>query len=833
MSNAQIPPRLKRWIFIWTPVLWVVLEMLLFPKNRPLSSGFAHVMGGFVDKRVASYPAWTLWFGAAVLVFVGLRGLRAHKRSSRLPSIVLAMAVVALIWACAQMGFTQFDLAGRGSSFSWLFQTVLLVLAAALVWVWGADNPERADLLVWNTHETWRVYRANWQGIVGLGILLFFFGMALFAPFIVNHAWLNPDAAVTQTAFAPPSFHNYLLWFGSDEQGLSVFAEFVWSSRISLLVGVLATLITTVVGAGAGIFTGYYARWIGELGMRVTDVFLVLPWLPFAMVLAAAWGQNYAIIILIIAFTSWAGTARLVRAQVLSVKEAPFVERARAIGSGDVHIMRKHILPNVMPLIFANAVLTVAIAVFSETTLSFLGLGDPLNFSWGTMLEHVFDTGATEIPTATAYLLAPGIAVVLLVLAFNLMGTAFDEVVDPKLRKREESSGESRVRDATAAATITSAASRDRAKAAPTLQRRHRRARASATVGTATEAASRVTAEQASDTGDKATAAVQKGQRIEHQGILDVRDLKAYFKLRDGDVKAVDGVSFNLEQGKSLGLAGESGCGKTTAALAILKLLPENGRIVSGEVLFDGRNLARRTEFGMSKVRWKDISIIFQGAMNALNPVRPVGKQIAEPMYLHEGLSEKKAMGRVRELFDLVGINPKRVTEFPHEMSGGMRQRAMIAMALACNPKLVIGDEPTTALDVMVQAQILELIKRLRHELGLSFILISHDLSVMAETCDTGVIMYAGKVVEAGTTADLFDNAAHPYTKQLIGAFPNIHKQREMAGSIAGDPPNLLNPPPGCRFYPRCAERDPSCIEQDQVMVEVEVGHFARCSKVA
>ena len=179
-------------------------------------------------------------------------------------------------------------------------------------------------------------------------------------------------------------------------------------------------------------------------------------------------------------------------------------------------------------------------------------------------------------------------------------------------------------------------------------------------------------------------------------------------------------------------------------------------------MLFDGRNLAKRTEYGMSKIRWKEISIIFQGAMNALNPVRETGKQIAEPIQLHEGLSEAKAMVRVRELFDLVGINPKRVMDFPHQLSGGMRQRAMIAMALACNPKLVIGDEPTTALDVMVQAQILELIERLRKELDLSFILISHDLSVMAETCDKGVIMYAGEVVESGTTADIFTQRHAP-----------------------------------------------------------------------
>jgi oligopeptide/dipeptide ABC transporter ATP-binding protein len=320
-------------------------------------------------------------------------------------------------------------------------------------------------------------------------------------------------------------------------------------------------------------------------------------------------------------------------------------------------------------------------------------------------------------------------------------------------------------------------------------------------------------------------------ERIAHEGLLEVRDLKTYFKLRQGDVRAVDGVSFTVSEGKSLGLAGESGCGKTTAAQSILKLLPENGRIVSGEVLFDGKNLAKRTEFGMSKIRWKEISIIFQGAMNALNPVQQVGKQIAEPITLHEGVSEAKAMARTRELFDLVGINPKRVNEYPHELSGGMRQRAMIAMSLACNPRLVIGDEPTTALDVMVQAQILDLIANLRKELGLSFILISHDLSVMAETCDHGVIMYAGKVVESGTTEHLFKNPQHPYTRQLISAFPNIHEERAMVSSIQGDPPNLINPPEGCRFYPRCAERRPDCDGEhgEPELIEVEPGHLVRC----
>ena len=221
---------------------------------------------------------------------------------------------------------------------------------------------------------------------------------------------------------------------------MSVLAEFIWSARISLVVGLSATAISTVLGAGIGIAAGYYGGWSGEVCMRLTDVFLVIPWLPLAMVLAAAWGQHYMIIVLIIGITSWPGTARVVRADALRVRELQFIERGRAIGSSNWHIMQKHVLPNVFPLIFANTILVVAIAILAETTLSFLGLGDPLNFSWGTMLHNAWDSGAAGLP-AWWYLLPPGIAIVLVVLAFTFMGTAFDEVLDPKLRKREESGG--------------------------------------------------------------------------------------------------------------------------------------------------------------------------------------------------------------------------------------------------------------------------------------------------------------------------------------------------------------------------------------------------------
>ncbi len=292
---------------------------------------------------------------------------------------------------------------------------------------------------------------------------------------------------------------------------------------------------------------------------------------------------------------------------------------------------------------------------------------------------------------------------------------------------------------------------------------------------------------------------------------------------------AVSGVSFALDEGEALGLAGESGCGKTTTALALMRLLPYNGRIISGSIVFRGRDLVKASETRIRKARWKDISIIFQGAMNSLNPVRNIGQQIAEPIILHEKVEEDEAMDRVGELLELVGINRERRRDFPHEFSGGMRQRVMIAMALACNPKLVIADEPVTALDVMIQAQILELLERLRKELHLSMILISHDLSVMAETCEKVAIMYGGKMMEVGKTVDVFTDPKHPYTQGLVAAFPDIRGQRTMPASIPGDVPSLINPPTGCVFHPRCKFAFDRCIAAEPALAEVTPGRRAAC----
>ncbi len=296
--------------------------------------------------------------------------------------------------------------------------------------------------------------------------------------------------------------------------------------------------------------------------------------------------------------------------------------------------------------------------------------------------------------------------------------------------------------------------------------------------------------------------------------LLVVDDLRTHFKLGDGWVKAVDGVSFTLRDGEALGIAGESGCGKTTTALSLVRLLPENARLRKGsKIELFGIDLVPKTEEQLRRYRWREVSIVFQGAMNALNPVRRIGEQIAEPIEIRLRESKEDALKRATALLELVGIPGKRSTAYPHELSGGMRQRAMIAMALACDPAIIIGDEPTTALDVMVQAQILELLERLRRELGLSMILITHDLSVIAETCDRTLVMYAGRVAEEGPVSRIFTAPRHPYTQRLLGAFPNIRADRRSLETIPGSPPDLRVPPPGCRFHPRCPVAMAVCRE--------------------
>ena len=311
--------------------------------------------------------------------------------------------------------------------------------------------------------------------------------------------------------------------------------------------------------------------------------------------------------------------------------------------------------------------------------------------------------------------------------------------------------------------------------------------------------------------------------------LLEVSNLTMHYTTRAGDVMAVDSVDFTLERGRALGLVGESGCGKTSIAMTILKLLPKNARILEGQIRFDGVDLVPLSEDQMRRYRWNHISMVFQAAMNSLNPVYTVGDQILEAIQHHMPMKERVARKRIADLYSLVGLDPDVMDQYPHEYSGGMKQRAVIAMALSCDPSIIIADEPTTALDVIVQDRILKQIDKIREELDMGMIYISHDIAVIAEVSDRIGVMYAGKMVEFADTHTIFKSPVHPYTYALMSTFPSVKGDKRELVELPGEPPNLIEPPLGCRFHPRCPRATAVCQEQDPVFTEVANEHFCAC----
>ena len=301
--------------------------------------------------------------------------------------------------------------------------------------------------------------------------------------------------------------------------------------------------------------------------------------------------------------------------------------------------------------------------------------------------------------------------------------------------------------------------------------------------------------------------------------LLDVRNLTMRYTTRQGEVSAVDRVSFSVERGQSLGLVGESGCGKSSIAISLLMLLPENARIVGGEILLEGVDIAQLSEEQMLEYRWARVSMVFQAAMNSLDPVYRVGDQIIEALEQHVESAREESLERVRQLYDLVSLDRVFIPRYPHEYSGGMKQRAIIAMALACEPDLIIADEPTTALDVIVQDHILRELKKVQRELDMGMIYISHDMAVIAEVSDVVGVMYAGRIVEFGDTKGLFESPIHPYTHALMSAFPSVTGEKRELATLQGEPPNLLDPPPGCRFHPRCPYATDECRTEEPPIV--------------
>lgn len=623
--------------------------------------------------------------------------------------------------------------------------------------------------------EFWRIFRKNYMGLVGLIMLAIVIFVAIFAPVLSPYDPSSTrDVAISDIYNAPSAAH----WLGTDDAGQDVLTNFIFGARVSLTIGFFAAFISLIIGGVFGIVAGFYGGRTEAVLMRFTDIMLVIPDMPLMMVVIALTKPSILNIIFVIGALYWTTTARMVRSQTLAVKSRKFVLRARAIGSGKGHIIRHHILPLVLPILVVQAVLVVSSAVLAESTLSFLGLGDPTALSWGQMLNYAFGRGAMSTGAWWA-LVVPGFGIVWVVLGLTLLGQGLEQVLNPRLDTHHLMPGRPIVR---------------------------------------------------SETG----VGVEKSN--EKNPLLEVRNLSInYVNNNKPPARAVENISFTLKEGELVGLVGESGCGKTTLMLALLRLLPPAGQIVSGQVIFNGKDLIMLSDDEINAVRWKDISIVFQGAMNALNPVRTVGEQIAEAITKHlPGFPrDQRLQERAIELLDLVGIAADHKDHFPHQYSGGMRQRAMIAMALACNPQVIIADEPTTALDVMIQAQILELLDNLRRELGLAIIFVTHDLGVVAEMCDRVLVMYGGVTAEYADVDIIYNDARHPYTQELLKAFPDLTKPKKKLSSIAGYPPRLDALPAGCRFAPRCPQSFERCHKEQPLLHKLgnaqSAAHIVSC----
>jgi peptide/nickel transport system ATP-binding protein/peptide/nickel transport system permease protein len=612
--------------------------------------------------------------------------------------------------------------------------------------------------------DLWRAVVRSKKALFGLALLVFFLVLAIFPGEIAPY---SPTAEIFGRGLGPSSKH----WFGTTAYGQDVLSQLIWATRqsivIAFLVGGLATFLSVIVGVSAAYLGGTSD---GVLSL-ITDVILVIPIFPLIIVIAA-YEKNSGLftLVVVLGLLGWSYGARQLRSQTLSLRTRDFLEAARVRGERKLYVIAFEILPTMTSLIVATFLGAALYAVLFAAGLQFIGLGDPNSQSWGTMLywaENNEALGAGMIYWA----IMPGVCIALLGAALALLNYAFDEISNPALRRRK-------------------------------LERKG--------VDIRLEAETPVVEERA-DTGK----------------ILEVRNLSVAYATDEGPVVAVDDVSFDLAPGEFLGIVGESGCGKSTLLYAIARLLgaPLAGEITGGQVLFKGRDMVSLNEQQLRHIRWREYSVVMQSAMNALNPVLTIAAQMEDAYKAHSELTSAQIAARSKEVLRLVSIDPVHLYSYPHQLSGGMRQRAMIAMALLFTPDLIIMDEPTSALDVVAQRSLMTQIKLLQQEFGFAVIFVTHDMSVVSHFSDRLLVMYAAQVAELGSTRQVFDKPRHPYTKGLLEAFPSIRGARVPLTGIPGAPPNLLQPPVGCRFSPRCPQVTDRCkaVEPDLLAVESEL----------
>lgn len=599
----------------------------------------------------------------------------------------------------------------------------------------------------------WRP-NASWivVSIAALILALLVF-LAVFADWIAPYDPLKQN--LIEALQAPSAEH----WLGTDDLGRDVLSRLIHGCRIAVIAAAEATSLAVLLGVPIGLFIGYRGGWWDWIVMRVVEAVVSIPGIMVAIVIIAILGAGLhrAMIALGILFST--SFLRLARGVVLAEREEVYVRSARVIGASDSRILLRHIFPNIAPPLIVQITLTVGAVLLAEAGLSFIGLGvQPPQASWGTMLN----TAAAFMDLNWFLAIPPGIAIILTVLSVNLLGDVIRDSVGRGIAVEPKSA------PANAAAERAAPAAAD--SAAP--------------------------------------------PRLEDE-VLRVENLCVMVGAGAG-LPIITDLSFSIAKGETLGLVGESGSGKTMTGLAILGLMGTGLRTTRGSITLSGRELRSLAPAEMEKVRGNEVAMVFQDPTTSLNPAFTVGSQITEVLRAKQGLSRKAAWDRAVELIARVGIPrpQERARAYPHELSGGMAQRIAIARALSCNPSLLIADEPTTALDVTVQQEILDLFRDLQDEFGMAILFVTHDLAVAADICDRISVMYAGEMVEMAAVNDLFAAPRHPYTRGLLSAMPHASDRNPPLPTIRGSVPRPGSWPSGCRFSNRCDFSVPACQQR-------------------
>lgn len=594
--------------------------------------------------------------------------------------------------------------------------------------------------------------------ILGLMVLT-----ALAAPFLPLH---DPNATSPADRLLHPLEGGHLL--GTDALGRDILSRLVWGLRVSLAMGLSATLIAAFAGSLIGLVAGYAGGRTDGVLMRGIDMAMAFPYILLALAIVAVLGPGLINALYAIAIVNIPFFARNIRGVTLGLASREFVAAARLSGKSNLRILTSEILPNVMPVIVITMSTTVGWMILETAGLSFLGLGaQPPQADLGSMLGD----GRNVLFAAPHVAVIPGIAILVLVMSINLLGDGVRDVLDPRLR-----SGDLRRPAARTAIDITP--------------------------------------------GDR-----DQIRRSKHA--LDITGLRTEFRLGHTTYLAVGGVDLHLDEAECIGIVGESGSGKSVTAMSVMGLVPTPpGYITGGSIALHGENLITATNRRIRSLRGRVVGHIFQDSEANLHPLYTVGDQLVEAIRTHQPLSRGSAEQLAHDLLKLVRIaNPEwRLNAYPHELSGGMRQRVSIAMAIAHEPAILIADEPTTALDVTVQAQILALLDRLRGERRTSILFVTHDFGVISEICDRVAVMYAGRIVETGRTEDVLRAPAHPYTRKLIDCVPVLGQPNRRPDAIVGQPPSLDDLPAGCAFASRCPQVAPACRRND-VQLESLGGH--------